>query len=294
MILVTGATGQFGSKAIDHLLKKGHNSSEISALVRDVEKAKSLTEKGIEVRVGDYNDHGSLVSAFHGIDKLLLVSSNDRQGFENRASQHINVINAAKEAQVKHIVYTSFVRKPHFEDSAIAAFQDSHVQTEDALKKSGINYTILQNGIYLEMIPVFAGDKVAETGNILFPAQAGKASFVLREELAEAAAHVLLTKSHENKSYQLTNSKSVTFNEIAEAISNQLAKEVKYNSPSVDEFETLLRKAGVPDLYISMFTMWGSALAQGTMDVEDNTLHGFLGRKPTSMVQFINQVYGLS
>jgi NAD(P)H dehydrogenase (quinone) len=84
MILVTGATGQFGSKAIDHLLRKGGNSSEVSALVRDVEKAKSLTEKGIELRVGDYNDHGSLVNAFDGIDKLLLVSSNDRQGFENR------------------------------------------------------------------------------------------------------------------------------------------------------------------------------------------------------------------
>jgi NAD(P)H dehydrogenase (quinone) len=292
MILVTGATGQFGSKAIDHLLRKGGNSSEVSALVRDVEKAKSLTEKGIELRVGDYNDHGSLVNAFDGIDKLLLVSSNDRQGFENRARQHIDVINAAKEAQVNHIVYTSFVRKPQFEDSAIAAFQDSHVQTEDALKKSGINYTILQNGIYLEMIPVFAGDKVAETGTILFPAEAGKASFVLREDLAEAAAHVLLTESHENKTYQLTNSQSITFYEIADALSISLAKEVKYNSPSVDEFETLLRKAGVPDLYIGMFTMWGSALAQGTMDVEDDTLHAFLGRKPTSMTQFINQVYG--
>jgi NAD(P)H dehydrogenase (quinone) len=202
------------------------------------------------------------------------------------------VINAAKEAQVNHIVYTSFVRKPQFEDSAIAAFQDSHVQTEDALKKSGINYTILQNGIYLEMIPVFAGDKVAETGTILFPAEAGKASFVLREDLAEAAAHVLLTESHENKTYQLTNSQSITFYEIADALSISLAKEVKYNSPSVDEFETLLRKAGVPDLYIGMFTMWGSALAQGTMDVEDDTLHAFLGRKPTSMTQFINQVYG--
>lgn len=292
MILVTGATGQFGSKAIDHLLRKGINSSEISALVRDVEKAKSLTEKGIGLRVGDYNDHGSLVNAFRGIDKLLLVSSNDRQGFENRARQHINVINAAKEAQVNHIVYTSFVRKPQFEDSAIAEFQDSHLQTEDALKKSGINYTILQNGIYLEMIPVFAGDKLPETGTILFPAEAGKASFVLREELAEAAAHVLLTESHENKTYQLTNSQSITFYEIADALSIPLAKEVKYNSPSVDEFETLLRNAGVPDLYIGMFTMWGSALAQGTMDVEDDTLHAFLGRQPTSMAQFINQVYG--
>ncbi len=285
MILFTGATGQFGSKAIDHLLKKGIKPSEISALVRDVEKAKSLADRGIELRVGDYNDHESLINALQGIDKLLLVSSNDRQAIENRTRQHIDVINAAKEAQVKHIVYTSFVRKPNFEDSAIAAFQNSHVQTEEVLKKSGINYTILQNGIYLEMIPVFAGEKVAETGTIEFPAQAGKASFVLREELAEAAAHV-------NKVYQLTNIESVTFDEIADALSIQLAKEVKYNSPSVDEFETLLRKLGVPDLYIGMFTMWGSALAQGTMDVEDNTLQVFLGRKPTSIMQFINQIYG--
>ena len=292
MILVTGATGQFGSKAIDHLLKMGSNSSEISALVRDLDKAKSLADKGIDLRVGDYSDHGSLVNAFRGIDKLLLVSSNDRSGFEKRASQHINAINAAKQAQVKHIVYTSFVRKSHFEDSAIAGFQDSHVQTEEALKKSGINYTILQNGIYLEMIPVFAGNNVAETGNILFPAQTGKASFVLREELAEAAAHVLLTESHENKVYQLTNSELVTFYEIANALSIPLGKEVKYSSPSVDEFEGMLTKFGVPALYIGMFIMWGSALAQGTMDVEDPTLQEILGRKPTSMMQFINKIYG--
>jgi NAD(P)H dehydrogenase (quinone) len=292
MILVTGATGQFGSKAIDHLLKNGSNSSKISALVRDLDKAKSLADKGIELRVGDYNDYDSLINAFCGIDKLLLVSSNDRQGFENRANQHINVINAAKEAQVKHIIYTSFVRKPHFEDSAIAAFQDSHVQTEESLKKSGITYTILQNGIYLEMIPVFAGDKVTETGNILFPAQAGKASFVLREELAEAAAQIALTKSHENKVYQLTNSESVTFYEIANALSISIGKDVKYNSPNVDEFEALMTKVGVHALYIGMFIMWGAALAQGTMDVEDNTLQQILGRKPTSMMQFINQVFG--
>ena len=292
MILVTGATGQYGSKTIDHLIKKGANPSGISALVREVEKAKSLADKGIELRVGDYNNFNSLTNAFSGIDKLLLVSSNDKQAIENRTTQHINVINAAKEAQVKHIIYTSFVRKPHFEDSAIAKFQNSHVQTEEALKESGMNYTILQNGIYLEMIPVFTGDKVAETGSIFFPAQAGKASFVLREELAEAAAHVLLTESHENKVYQLTNTESVTFEEIADAISISLAKKVNYSSPSVDQFETRLRKFGVPDLYIGMFTMWAMAQAQGTMDVEANTLQVFLGKKPTSMRQFINRIYG--
>lgn len=292
MILVTGATGQFGSKAIDHLLKKGVNPSGISALVRDAAKAQILKDKGIEIRVGDYTDHDSLVNAFRGVDKLLLVSSNDRQAVENRTAQHINVIKAAKDAQVKHIVYTSFIRKPNFEDSAIAAFQDSHLQSEAFLKDSGIDYTILQNGIYLEMIPVFAGEKVAETGIILFPAQEGKASYVLREELAEAAAHVLTTQGHENKSYRLTNTESVSFDDIAKALSATLGKNVHYQSPSATEFESTLKQFGVPDLYIGMFTMWAVAQAQGTMDVADNTLEEFLGRKPTTVNQFIGHVYG--
>lgn len=158
MILVTGATGKFGSKAIEHLLNNGVNASDIAALVRDVEKAQNFVEKRIEPRIGDYTDYDSLVNAFQNIDKLLLISSNDKK-IENRTAQHTNIIKAAKTAGVKNIVYTSFVRKPKFEDSAIALFQDSHVKTEQFLKDSGIDYTILQNGIYLEMIPIFAGRK---------------------------------------------------------------------------------------------------------------------------------------
>ncbi len=292
MILVTGATGEFGSKTIDHLLKKGVRPSEIAALVRDVSKAKDLEDKGVELRVGDYTNPASLAKAFQGIEKLLLVSSNDKQAVENRTAQHINVINAAKEAQVKHTIYTSFVRKPHSEDTAIAAFQHSHVQTEDALKNSGMNYTILQNGIYLEMIPIFTGQKVAETGMIFFPAAEGKASFVLREELAEAAAHVLVTEGHENRLYQLTNTASVSFADIANALSDTFGKDIKYQSPAVDEFESIMKNAGVPDLYIGMFSMWAKAIKEGAMDVEDNTLADFLGRRPTTMPQFINPVYG--
>lgn len=291
MILVTGATGQFGSKAIDHLLKKGVRPSEISALARNAANADDLKNRGIEVKAGDYTDYDSLVKAFQGVEKLLLVSSNDRQAVENRTAQHINIIKAAKEANVKYIVYTSFVRKTNFEDSSIAAFQNSHAQTEAYLISSGVDYTILQNGIYLEMIPVFAGEKVAETGVILFPAGEGKASYVLREELAEAAAHVLTTEGHEQQIYSLTNSASVSFSEIAEAIGYKLGKDIRYESLDVDIFESKMKQFGVPDLYIGMFTMWAQAQAQGTMDVFNNTLEGFLGRKPTTMPQFIAQVY---
>lgn len=291
MILVTGATGQFGSQAIDHLLSKGIKPSDISALVRDEVKAETLKAKGIGIRIGDYTDHESLVRAFRNVDKLLLVSSNDRQAIENRTTQHINVIKAAKEAGVKHIVYTSFVRKPRFEESAIAAFQNSHVQSETFLKESGIGYTILQNGIYMEMIPIFAGDKVIEKGTILFPAEGGRASYVLRTELAEAAAHVLTTQGHENKTYTLTNSVSASFHDIAAALSVAVGKEVSYQSPPTDEFQSTLRQIGVPDPYIGMFSMWASAVAQDVMDVKDDTLTQFLGRTPTTVKQFIVQTY---
>ncbi|MDF7814946.1 SDR family oxidoreductase [Hymenobacter sp. YC55] len=291
MILVTGATGKYGAKAIEHLVKKGVKPQEIAALVRDPAKGQSLQDQGIELRVGDYTDGDSLVHAFQGIEKLLLVSSNDRGAIANRTIHHTNVIKAAKEARVKHLVYTSFAAKPGIQDSAIADFLDSHAQTEQFIKDSGIAYTILQNGIYLEMILPFVGEKVAETGVLLFPAREGKASWVLREELAEAAAHVLTTPGHETKSYVLTNTESTSFQDIAKDLSATLGKDVRYQSPPVEEFQATLKQFGVPEMYIGMLTTWGRAVAQGMIDVEDSTLAAFLGRKPTTTAQFIAQVY---
>ena len=291
MILVTGATGQYGAKAIEHLLNKGVEAPHIAALVREAAKGQQLQDQGIGLRVGDYSDVDSLVPAFQGVDTLLLVSSNDRGAVENRTAHHLNVINAAKAAQVKHLVYTSFITKPAYQDSAIADFLASHAETEQAIKDSGLPYTILQNGIYLEMIPIFAGAQVAETGVILFPAQEGKASWVLREELAEAAAHVLTTAGHENKTYVLTNTESTSFQDIAQDLFASLGKDIRYQSPPVEEFQAILTQAGVPAVYIGMFSMWASAVAQGMMDKEDSTLAAFLGRQPTTTAQFIQQVY---
>ena len=141
------------------------------------------------------------------------------------------------------------------------------------------------------MIPIFSGDKVTETRIMLFPADGGRASYVLRTELAEAAAHVLTTEGHENKTFTLANSVSESFYDIAAALSVAIGKEVSYQSPPTDEFQSTLRQSGVPDPYISMFSMWASAVAQGVMDLNDDTLTQFLGRAPTTVKQFISQTY---
>ena len=287
MILITGATGNFGSMAITHLLKKGVPASEIAVLVRSRENIEPLEKLGVDLRIGDYNDVNAMVKAFAGIEKLLLVSSSDRGAIENRTKHHINAITAAKEANVKHIVYTSFIRKHGHEKSAIAGFQNSHLETEKFLKDSGLTYTILQNGIYQEMIFAFAGDKVAETHAIFFPAKEGKASWVLREELAEAAAQVLTTGGHKNKTYILTNTAAIGFEQIAAYFSERLNEEVKYTTPDITTFGAVLENSGVPPMYVNMMTMWGTAIAEGTLDLEDNTLELLLGRKPKSVQEFI-------
>ena len=112
----------------------------------------------------------------------------------------------------------------------------------------------------------------------------------LREELAEAAAHILTTKGHENKTYTLTNNESIGFKAIADLLTEALGKQIGYTSPGIEEFKAAMKKTGTPEMYIDMFVMWGTAIAQETMDKENDTLSVLLNRKPTSMSQFIKSI----
>jgi NAD(P)H dehydrogenase (quinone) len=89
----------------------------------------------------------------------------------------------------------------------------------------------------------------------------------------------------------LANTEATSFQDIAQALSSSLGKDIHYQSPPVEEFQATLQQAGVPEVYIGMFVMWASAVAQGMMEVEDSTLSAFLGRQPTTTAQFLRQVY---
>jgi NAD(P)H dehydrogenase (quinone) len=287
-ILVTGATGHFGKAAIDSLLKKGHPASDIIALVRDENKATVLKRQGVEIRTGDYEDYASLVKAFTGVDKVLLVSSND---VNNRSAQQANAVKAAREAGVKHILYTSFVRKDESEASPISFVAQSHIATEKAIRESGLTYTIFRNNLYLDYVPIFIGEKVLNNG-IFWPAGTTPGAYALREEMAEAAANVLLSSGHDNKEYNISNSASWSFPQVAETITKASGKQISYISPSQTEYKTALTTAGVPELYINMFAGFAEAIRIGEFDTATNTdLEGLLGRKPTRLEDYLTTVY---
>jgi len=287
MILVTGATGEFGKLAIDFLLKKGISTKNLTALVRDEPKAKDLADKGIVLKKGDYDDYQSLLAAFSGVDQLLFISGSD---VVKRAKQHENVVNAAKEKGVKHIVYTSFQRVNETETSPIAFVAKSHLETEKLLKVSGIGYTILKNSLYADVIPMFIGENVLETG-VFFPAGNGRGAFALRSDMAEATAEVLSGSGHQNKEYLFSNTVSVSFEEIAATLSKIAGKTVGYTSPDIETFKTVLTGAGVPGPIIGMSVGFGEAVRQNEFSETSEDLKKLLGRNPVSINDYLVSVY---
>jgi len=139
-ILITGATGHLGKAIINGLTSK-HTAEQISALVRDVSKARDLEEQGVKLVQADYNDFDSLVSAFQGLDKLYFISGSD---IANRSKQHEDIIKAATAACVGHIIYTSCQRKAENGSSPIAFVAEAHLLAERLIVESGLTYTILK------------------------------------------------------------------------------------------------------------------------------------------------------
>ncbi len=290
MILVTGATGHFGKSAIAFLLQKGIAPNNITALVRDPKKASDLEAKGVKLKIGDYDNYESLVKAFTGVDKLLLVSASD---LEKRLPQHLNAVKAAKEVGISHIVYTSFERKNESETSPIAQLAHAHIETEKAIKESGIAYTIMRNSLYAEVLPMFIGENVLETG-IYLPAGQGTVPFALREEMAESVASVLVGEGHENKEYSISNTVNYSITDVATMLSDISGKTITYTSPATDEFKKTLAGFGVPEQGIEMAAGFAEAIAQNEFTVEQSDLEKLLGRTPTPLKNYLIKTYSPS
>lgn len=288
MILVTGATGHFGSSSIQFLLQKGFPAKQIKALVRSGQSADELLQQGVSVAFGNYDDFASLESAFDGVEKLLFISGSD---IGKRLTQHENIVRAAKTAGVKHVIYTSFQRKDETETSPLWPVAQSHIQTEKWLKESGLAYTILKNNLYMDFLPGFIGDAVLERGSIYLPAENGKVAAVLRSEMAEAAANILLSTGHAGKEYHFTNTEALSYPEIAQVIAEVSGKAIGYYSPSADEYTTTLLGYGLPSDAVGIFSSFAVAQAKGELDNVSTDLEQLLGRRPITVRNFIRQVY---
>ena len=273
-IAITGATGQLGNLVIEQLLQLTA-AQNIVALVRKIDKAEHFKVQGIEPREFDYDHPETLVPALSGIDKLLLISANE---IGRRTPQHQAVIDAAKVAGVPYIAYTSLLRA----DTSPLGLAQEHRETEKLIQDSGITYTFLRNNWYSENYLAGVAHTI-EIGTLFGAAQDGRISSASRIDYAEAAAKVLTSTGHENKTYELAGSESFSLSDLATFIGQAVNKDIIYQNLSAEEYTQGLTQAGLPAGLVDVIVDADIQTIQGAMYSDSKDLEQLIGHKTTSI-----------
>ncbi len=279
MIAVTGATGQLGRLVIAALLKTV-NPHDIVALVRDPLKAQDLSAKGVDVRQADYNKPETLPIALVGVQRLLLISSNE---IGQRKAQHRAVIEAAKSSGVQLLAYTSVLHA----DKSTLGLAVEHRDTEQALLASGLNYVLLRNGWYSENYTASVPTAVAHEA-IIGSAQEGRISSAARADYADAAAVVLTREGQAGKVYELAGDESYSLAELAGEVAKQSGKPVVYNDLPQDQYKAVLIGMGLPEAFAGLLADSDAAAAKGDLFDDSRQLSQLLGRPTTPIAQSVS------
>lgn len=278
MIAITGASGQLGRLVIEQLLEQ-HPAGDIVALARDVAKVADLAARGVQVKAADYNQPDSLVAALQGVDKLLLISSSE---VGKRAAQHRNVIEAAKQAGVKLLAYTSIL---HADRSPLGLAKE-HRETEELIKASGLPYTLLRNGWYSEN---YAGSIPAalQHGVFIGSAGEGKISSATRADYAAAAVATLTQDDQAGKVYELAGDEAYTLAELAAEISLQSGKTIGYQNLPEAEYSAALAAAGVPAAFADIIADSDVGASKGGLFDDGHQLSRLIGRPTTPLATVV-------
>lgn len=271
MIAITGATGQLGRLVVDKLKAKVP-ASDIVALARSTAKAADL---GVASREADYDSPETLERALDGVDTLLLISSSE---VGKRAAQHHNIIEAAKKAGVKSIVYTSLLHA----DTSPLDLAEEHLATEAELKASGVPFTILRNGWYTENYTGSIPGALAG-GAFLGSAGEGRVSSATRDDFAEAAVAVLTTEGHEGKTYELAGDEDWTLQDLAAEISTQTGRAIPYKNLPEAEYAAALKGFGMPEGFARMIAGWDAGASRGALFDDGRRLSKLTGRPTTPL-----------
>lgn len=290
-IVVTGASGQFGRSAVEGLLRQV-SAGDLILVTRRPEVLASFAARGAKVRYGDFDVAHSLPEAFAGGEKMLLISAS-RVG--KRIPQHKAAIDAAVQAGVKHIAYTSFVGAT--DDNPSLAVSD-HRGTEALLRACGVDWTALRNSHYADAIVHAMAPPAIKSGRWLTNAAEGKEAPVTRQDCVDCAIAALTTPGHRNVVYSITGPELLTFREAAAIFAEVSSKPIEYTVVSDDDMYAMFDGMGIPrqpvDDQVIDGVPWcsddmvsfGKALREGRFAAISDDVRKLLGRAPQSLRSF--------
>ena len=279
-LLVTGANGNLGKVAVAELRRLG--AKKVIAATRTPGKLQELAALGVEERQADFDRPETLQAAFRGVERLLLVSTDSLHAPEVRIKQHRAAIQAAVGAGVEHVVYTSL---PNAHPTEGPSIPDDHFWTEVALFESGLNWTILRNNLYAEVILILAHFAL-KTGKLVSATQSRGRSYVTREDCARTAAAALLNSTGK-AIYDVTGPASVTHEQVASVLSRLSGKSIQHVNVTSEEVEKGLVAAGIPQFAARSVRELDEETSRGYHAIVTTTVTNLTGRVPLSVEDFL-------
>lgn len=284
-ILITGASGQLGRIVLDQVLASGKVApASVIAASRDPSKLAAYAEKGVQVRKVDFDDPAALPAAFAGADRILIVSTDALGEPGKRLAQHKAAVEAAASAGAKRILYTSM---PQPDDSAVT-FAGDHLGTENAIKATGLAYTIFRNGWYMENL-FMALPHALQTGQWHSASGNGRIAHVARRDVGEAIAAGLLASDVESRTYTLTGTAARTTEEIAAAASRATGRPLRVVHVTDAELAGGLKAAGLPDFLVPTVVSFDTNTREGKIAMATGDVEALTGHKPTSLEDFLSE-----
>jgi NAD(P)H dehydrogenase (quinone) len=284
-ILVTGASGQLGSAIVSYLLKAGQvAASDIIAASRNPAKLSAIADQGVETRAVDFDDAASLESAFAGVDRVLLISTDEIASPGKRLAQHKAAVAAAAKAGVGHILYTSMPNP----DKSLVSFAPDHLGTEEAIKASGMAYTIIRNSWYIDNY--FMGmPHNLQAGQWFTSMGDGRVSNISRNDCAAAAAAALANPPAGNVTLTLTGAELLNAEEIAAAVSKAAGKPLKVVAVTDEQLAAGVAGAGMPPFVVELVVSADANIRAGNFAVLTDVFETLTGRKPQTVADFFEE-----
>jgi NAD(P)H dehydrogenase (quinone) len=282
-IVVSGASGTLGQLVLERLLARGH-AGRVVAVTRSPAKLSAFAERGVELRAGDFDDAESLMSAFAGVERALVISTDVLDVPGHRVRQHRAAFRALAEAGAAHIAYTSIVNP---ERSRILISKD-HADSELALRESGVSYTVLRDNIYSQMLLDNAKRAVA-SGKLVDAREQGKVGYVSREDVAEVAAAVLIQPPAASQVLDVTGPAALGSVEIAALLSELSGRTIAHQSIPLAALVDGMVQHGLPRPLAEIYASFDAGVAAGELAVTSDVVQRFTGRAPESLGEFLRR-----
>ena len=272
-LAVTGATGALGG-AVARLLAEAGVRQRL--LARHTARLPELPDT--PVFAVSYLDGAQAVSALRGVHTLFMVSAAESP---HRVEDQLTFVDAAAEAGVDHIVYTSFMGAA---PDAVFSLARDHAATEEHIKDRGLSYTFLRNCLYQDVLPTF----VQPDGVIRGPAGDGRFAPVARADIARAAAKILLAPGeHRDRTYTLTGPDELTMAEVAQILTSVTGRHVGYEDESYEQAMASRMQGHAARWQAEAWTSSYQAIAAGVLGPASPDIERLTGTPPLAFQDYL-------